>query len=127
MGDGAVGIDLEEITAFDRFDRITIVRASARWLSPAERAWCAKQFSLARAFLVVLCCREAAFKSSGRARPAHELALRMNGDLSGGRGDWYHGGLTGIEGTWRLVAGKVLALAVAGDPVVRGGLCQRSN
>lgn len=118
-----VGIDVEEIGAFDRFDHLTIMRASRRWLSPLEQVWCGRQPCLPRAMVVVFSCREAAFKSVRGVRPAHELALRMQGDLSGGHGALYHGGRRiEIEVTWSVAEGRVLALAVAGDPRPQGGL-----
>lgn len=110
-----VGIDIEEIHAFDRFNHLTISRVSARWLSQAELAWCAGQYSLARAIVVVFSCREAVFKSARGLRPAHELCLQMTGDLSGGRGIWYDEGRIEIELGWRVANGRVVALAVARD------------
>lgn len=122
-----VGIDIEQLTVLDRFDGLAIARATARWLSPAERAWCTNQSSAARALLIVVCCREAVFKATRGARPAHELALRLDGDLAGGRGGWYDGRRLGVEVEWWAVEGRLLALAMAASQQAHGGPCRRSS
>jgi 4'-phosphopantetheinyl transferase superfamily protein len=112
-----IGIDIEDITAFDRFDEAAIRRASACRLSPDEQAWCACQPSAARALLVIFCCREAAFKCSPGTRAAHELVLRMTGGILTGRGTCANAVPFEIEVRWEVAGGRLLALAAGGDTV----------
>ena len=110
-----VGIDVEDVAAFDRFDPLAIARAGARWLYREERTWCERQPSPAGALLVVLCCREAAFKSVRGMRPMHELELHLVGEVPAGGGACGGPGRIEIEVAWRVSGGQVLALAAAGD------------
>jgi hypothetical protein len=111
-----VGIDLAEQSAFSHLDDASIRRAAARWLRPDERAWCAAQPSFREAMLIVLSCKEAAYKASGASGEVHELSLMMQGRGSRGRAVT-EGVDPGVVALWEVSQGSILALAVAAPAV----------
>ena len=109
-----VGIDLEDGGAFSHLSAAALRRAAARWLTPAERAWCSGQPSLGESLLVVLCCKEAAFKAWSGGHAAHQVSLVMQGCATSG---WalVEDSPIQVRVDWRRRRGRVLALAVATD------------
>jgi phosphopantetheinyl transferase (holo-ACP synthase) len=92
-----------------------VERAADRWLSAEERVWCCSQTSLAEALLVVLCCKEAAFKAWSEGTAAHEVRLDLRGSTARGRGSARHSPVA-VEVEWRRLGQRVIALAVATAP-----------
>lgn len=137
---GGVGVDVEELAGLNRFDDSAIARATARWLKPQEQDWCARQPSAAEALIIVLCCREAAFKCGCSRLPVHELGLRIEGGPAVGRAEVAPSAAAAIELVWWVADGRILAVAAAGPPaasaeilgrlettLTTGAPCPRSN
>jgi phosphopantetheinyl transferase (holo-ACP synthase) len=110
-----VGMDLAEPSAFSHLDEASIRRAAVRWLRPDERAWCAAQPSFREAMVIVLSCKEAAYKASGASGAVHELSLRMQGRGSRGRAVT-EGVDPEVVALWEVSHRSILALAVAAAP-----------
>jgi hypothetical protein len=107
-----VGIDLEERGAFARFRHGVLQHAARRWLSPLERDWCASQAEFAEAVLVVLCCKEAVFKTGIPASMGDQASLALAGSCSRGAGlAWYPAAVVRVE--WCAWRDRVVALALA--------------
>ena len=107
-----VGIDAEERNALRHLDDAALRRAADRWLTPAERAWCAAQGSLEESLVVVLCCKEAAFKAWKGPRVVHQVSLALEGSAAAGRAR-AEGAEVAIQVEWRQAAGHIVALALA--------------
>ena len=118
-----VGIDLADRATFGHLDEGCIRRAAARWLTAAERAWCARQPELRQGLVAVLSCKEAIFKAWSAAGATHRLSLRMRGDARSG---WATAlGLGPVDATaeWRPEGPDLLTVAVA----VRGGSARAAH
>ncbi len=109
-----VGIDIEERSALDHLDESVLQRAAARWLTRAEREWCAAQLAPRESLLVVLCCKEAAYKAWRVPSAVHEVSLAMDGCIGGGRALARGSGTVRLEVAWRLEPTRIVALAAAG-------------
>lgn len=107
-----VGIDLEAPEALGHLDQAALCRAAERWLTAAERAWCAEQSSLGESLVVVLSCKEAVFKARPGPGPVHEVRLALEGTLEAGRARTEDGSVT-VRVRWRRWRGQVAAVAVA--------------
>jgi phosphopantetheinyl transferase len=113
---GGVGIDLAEPDAFEHLDATAIERAAHRWLSTAERAWCAAQPSFRPAMVTVLSCKESVFKASGGSAPLQEIVVTMDGAWPGGWALGDAGDLEPVTLWWEATPGHILTVGVAGAP-----------
>ena len=112
-GLAGVGIDLAERATFAQLPEAWVQRAATRWLTPGERRWCARQPSFREAVVVVLSCKEAAYKACNGAGGPWDVALLLEGaSSSGGSAVAVYEGLR-IEVDWGVSSGLVLALARA--------------
>ena len=108
-----VGIDLAERSTFARLPEAWVRQAAGRWLTAGERRWCAAQGSFREAVVVVLCCKEAAYKAwNGTAGPwTVSLGLRsatgVGGSAAATSGD------IRIEIDWKVSPDLIVALARA--------------
>ena len=110
-----VGIDVEERGRFGHLREPALRHAAERWLTPDERAWCARQDSLSEALVVVLSCKEAVFKAWPGGPQIHHLALdQLEGSAVAGRALARQPSVR-IEVRWMRRGAQVLALAVALD------------
>ena len=82
---GGLGIDIADPHTFEHLAPAAIERAARRWLSPAERAWCAEQPSFRLAMVTVLSCKESVCKATGGGTPVAEATLVMEGAWPRGR------------------------------------------
>jgi hypothetical protein len=108
-----VGLDLTEQRAFSHLDDASIRRAASRWLGLDEHAWCAEQASFREAMVIVLSCKEAAYKAWNAPGGAHELSLTMHGSGVSGWAvrDDVHPEM--VVASWEVSGGLILTLAVA--------------
>jgi phosphopantetheinyl transferase (holo-ACP synthase) len=107
-----VGIDLEDRGALARFRHGVLRRAARRWLSPEEREWCASQSEFAEAVLVVLCCKEAVFKTGIPTSMGDRVSLALAGSCARGAGQVrYPAAVVRVE--WWAWRDQVVALALA--------------
>jgi hypothetical protein len=125
MTNGGIGIDLAEPDTFAHLDRTAIVRAAHRWLTPSERAWCARQPSFRRAMVTVLSCKESVYKAWSGAVAVHDVELTLEGEEPLG---WASASAPGQEPVtlwWNATSEHILSVAVAGHPeladrIIRG-------
>lgn len=120
-----VGIDLAERTTFAHLGEAAIWRAAGRWLRLRERVWCAAQPSLREAVVIVLSCKEAAYKAGAGAVAAHELSLAMQGHGTAGRAVLRGPRAAQVVVSWELCEGSVRAFAVAARGGAARGLAER--
>jgi phosphopantetheinyl transferase (holo-ACP synthase) len=119
-----VGMDLAEQSAFSHLDDASIRRAADRWLQPDERAWCDAQPSFREAMVVVLSCREAAYKAWGATGEILELSLAMHHRRARAR-VVTDGTGPEVVVSWEVVNGSILTLAVAAPAGRAGRLLER--
>jgi hypothetical protein len=81
-----LGIDIADLRTFEHLTPAVIERAARRWLSPAERAWCAEQPSFRLAMVTVLSCKESVYKATGGGTRVLEATIAMEGAWPSGRG-----------------------------------------
>ena len=110
-----VGIDLEDGGRFGHLGEAALRHAAERWLTADERAWCARQASLAEALVIVLSCKEAVFKACPWGRTVHDLALdELEGSAAGGRAVARQPSVR-VEVRWTRWREQILTVAVALD------------
>jgi hypothetical protein len=109
-----VGIDLAEPNAFEHLDAPAVDRAAARWLSPAERAWCAAQPSFRQAMVTVLSCKESVCKATGGSVAVQAVSVAMDGEWPQG---WARAAGVGPDPVtlwWEVTSIHILTVGVAG-------------
>ena len=111
-----IGIDLAEPDTFAHLNRTAIERAAHRWLTPAERSWCARQPSFRRAMVTVLSCKESVYKAWGGAVAVHHVELTLAGEESRGWASATAPGQEPVTVWWNAMSEHILSVAVAGHP-----------
>jgi phosphopantetheinyl transferase (holo-ACP synthase) len=106
-------MDVERRDLFAHLDDGALRRATDRWMTGYERAWCARQRSRPEALAVLLSCKEAVYKAWPDAGAVHHVSLEplegspANGQARAGR----HPVVIGV--TWERWRDQVVALAMA--------------
>jgi phosphopantetheinyl transferase len=111
-----LGIDLADLNAFDHLEPTAIERAARRWLSPAERAWCAAQPSFRLAMVMVLSCKESVCKASGGSTPVSAVTLDLEGVWPRGGARATGAGREPVTLWWEATSCHILTVAVEGAP-----------
>lgn len=76
-----VGVDTERCDALARTDATALRRFGARWLTPAERAWCSGQPDPARATVLCVSGKEAVWKAIGGTTGLDRIGVAGPGGL----------------------------------------------
>ena len=108
-----LGIDLADLHTFAHLAPAAIERVARRWLSPAERAWCAGQHSFRLAVVTVLSCKESVCKATGGATLVTGVMLTMEGVLP--RGGASASGPYPVALRWEVRSGHILTVGVLGQ------------
>lgn len=104
-----VGIDVESRDALARYSDEAVRRFAERWLTPAERTWCAGQSDVRAAVVACLCGKEAVWKASRGVEGIERIGVASARGL---RRRVRIGDITVVL-RWRLGRRDVLTTAVA--------------
>jgi 4'-phosphopantetheinyl transferase superfamily len=119
---GGLGIDIADLHTFEHLTPAAIQRAARRWLSPAERAWCAEQPSSRLAMVTVLSCKESVCKATGGGTPVVKARIVMEGTWPRGRAR--AAGPEPVALWWEVGSGHILTVGVRGPGDAAGALVE---